>query len=89
MRQESLREQSAVVLWTGGQHFLQKPPKIAMNASLLFASMWADSAPISLREGVCGQSPHLCSGKLDFVTFCWLRAEQKYFLAKILQQEHF
>lgn len=39
LRQESLREQSPVVLWTGGWRFLQKPPKIAMNVSLLFASM--------------------------------------------------
>jgi len=39
MREESLHKQSPVVLWTGGQRFLQKPPKIAMNVSLLFASM--------------------------------------------------
>lgn len=39
MRQESLREQSPCILWTEGQSFLQKPPKIAMKVSLLFASM--------------------------------------------------
>ena len=39
MRQESLCEQSPVVLWTGGQCFLQKPPEIAMNVSFLFALM--------------------------------------------------
>lgn len=74
MRLQSLHEQSPVVLWTG-RHFLQKPPKIAMNVSLLFSSMWVNSTPLSLREGLCGQPPHLYSGKLDFVTFCWLRAE--------------
>lgn len=78
--QESLCEQSPVVLLTGEQRFLQRPPKITTKASLLVASMPAYTSPVSLLEGLC--SLCLYSGKLDFAAFCWPRAEQKYFLWK-------
>lgn len=36
------------------------------------------ASSVSLSEGLCCLC--LYSGKLDFAAFCWLRAEQKYFL---------
>lgn len=62
------------------QRFLQRPPKITTNLSLLIASMPVYTSPVSLSEGL--RSLGLYSGKLDFAAFCWLRAEQKYFLGK-------
>lgn len=56
---KNLCEQSPVVLLTGEQRFLQRPPKITMNVFLLVASMPVYTSPVSLSRRALFPSPVL------------------------------